>query len=909
MDIRGFFAKPPGAAKKEAAEKAAAEPIDLDVASSPAPAAKKEDKKKRKAGAESAPIDVDAPAAAKKTPVTSQSPSKKAVKKTDGGAPSSSKRDISADDFFEAGGKGEKAPEPAPAPKAKEPAAKKAKAEPKAGGSEKRKASDADGAAPAKKPAVKAEAAAEAAAEKPKPKPKAEKAAAAAPPSDPSAAAPDAPAAPPPPRKWYPGMKEDRPVNKGAKRVPKGTAQCLGGMTMVITGQLDSLEREECQALIERHGGRVTGSVSGKTTYVIAGIDADTGERTNGSKVQKATKLGTKIIDEDGLFELIAASRPQTPEPVHAPAACSSSKSEMFYVDTTDGTDAAPPAAFAAGAGSSGASAAVSAPPKPKAKAKDHDGAPPLWAEKYRPDSLGHLAGNQDHCKRLSSWVTEWARNARVESDGGEAKGWHRAALLSGPPGIGKTSCAKVVLAQCGYDVVEYNASDTRSKKALEAAASDLVSNTSIADFASGASGGVLGRKMALIMDEVDGMSSGDRGGMAQLITLIKRARMPVVCICNDRQDQKVRSLANHCLDLRFTRPGSIQVANVLKRVAASEGYDVDFATLERIAEAAQCDIRQTLNLLQMWRPKGGAGLRLTKEEVQKEMGAAFKDIDVGPFDVAARLFAPGAQSLDGRLRHYFVDSSMMPLMVQESYLNSNWAGVSNDALKLQRASLAADAIASADVLGKRIVSEQLWSLSQAHGALSCVAPGFYAQGVVGRPTFPQWLGRNSTATKRQRLLREISGHLGAKVSASKDEVRASYVSALRGPLLTPLAERGADGIDDVIGTLDDYGLTKDDFDSIMELELLPKKTDKSAFTALPSSVKSALTRKYNKAHAAVKKGSSSKGGGAGVERYTEDDEDRFIDDGEEGEEEEDDVVAKPKKAAAKGKGKGKAKA
>ena len=278
------------------------------------------------------------------------------------------------------------------------------------------------------------------------------------------------------------------------------------------------------------------------------------------------------------------------------------------------------------------------------------------------------------------------------------------------------------------------------------------------------------------------------------------------------------------------------------------------------------------LNLLQMWRPKGGAGLRLTKEEVQKEMGAAFKDIDVGPFDVAARLFAPGAQSLDGRLRHYFVDSSMMPLMVQESYLNSNWAGVSNDALKLQRASLAADAIASADVLGKRIVSEQLWSLSQAHGALSCVAPGFYAQGVVGRPTFPQWLGRNSTATKRQRLLREISGHLGAKVSASKDEVRASYVSALRGPLLTPLAERGADGIDDVIGTLDDYGLTKDDFDSIMELELLPKKTDKSAFTALPSSVKSALTRKYNKAHAAVKKGApprAAAGVSSGTRRTT----------------------------------------
>ena len=53
QDIRGFFAKPPGAAKKEAAEKATAEPIDLDVASSPAPAS--EDKKKRKAGGEARP--------------------------------------------------------------------------------------------------------------------------------------------------------------------------------------------------------------------------------------------------------------------------------------------------------------------------------------------------------------------------------------------------------------------------------------------------------------------------------------------------------------------------------------------------------------------------------------------------------------------------------------------------------------------------------------------------------------------------------------------------------------------------------------------------------------------------------------------------------------------------------------
>lgn len=55
-------------------------------------------------------------------------------------------------------------------------------------------------------------------------------------------------------------------------------------------------------------------------------------------------------------------------------------------------------------------------------------------------------------------------------------------------------------------------------------------------------------------MDEVDGMGGGDRGGMAELIAILKKTKIPIICICNDRQSPKVRSLANHCLDLRFQR-------------------------------------------------------------------------------------------------------------------------------------------------------------------------------------------------------------------------------------------------------------------------------------------------------------------------------------------------------------------
>ena len=55
-------------------------------------------------------------------------------------------------------------------------------------------------------------------------------------------------------------------------------------------------------------------------------------------------------------------------------------------------------------------------------------------------------------------------------------------------------------------------------------------------------------------MDEVDGMSGGDRGGVSELITIIKASKVPVICICNDKYSQKLKSLRNSCMELDFRR-------------------------------------------------------------------------------------------------------------------------------------------------------------------------------------------------------------------------------------------------------------------------------------------------------------------------------------------------------------------
>lgn len=123
-----------------------------------------------------------------------------------------------------------------------------------------------------------------------------------------------------------------------------------------------------------------------------------------------------------------------------------------------------------------------------------------------------------------------------------DSKAPEKAILISGPPGIGKTTSAHMACKQLNLDTVEMNASDTRSKASLQEHVRDIIDNRSLSKFSEFFSK-VLGSGMfdkqengnkptrgdqmqVLIMDEVDGMSSGDRGGMMELIQIIKKTKV-----------------------------------------------------------------------------------------------------------------------------------------------------------------------------------------------------------------------------------------------------------------------------------------------------------------------------------------------------------------------------------------------
>ena len=442
-----------------------------------------------------------------------------------------------------------------------------------------------------------------------------------------------------------------------------------------------------------------------------------------------------------------------------------------------------------------------------------------------------------------------------------------KAALLSGPPGIGKTTTATLVAKESGRDLLELNASDARSKKALSESLGD-VTGSQVLNFKGG--GSKTAKKRCIIMDEVDGMGAGDRSGMAELIKMIKSSKVPIICICNDRQNQKIKSLVPYCLDLRFRRPTKSVIARRAIRIGEQEGMKVEANAAEAIAESCGNDIRQVLNSLQMWSNKDGNSI--TYKELKEREGSINKDeiLRVSMFD-ATKQIVEGRRGLSGadakaerdslykRSDAFFVDYSLMGLNVHQNYpkvLIGQYteAKRANDEAKtlefLERMHDATEAMSDYAVAEHAIRSgDQNWGLLP-FAAMLAVKTGYHAGGenggfLSGFPEFAGWMGKNSSRGKKSRLLQELNHHMNYKVSGDSQELRMCYLPVLRERFQSLLSSADGARTEEAIQLMDDYGLDRDDvFENLDEFKMDPQA--KGLAASLDSKQKAAFTRAYN---------------------------------------------------------------
>jgi replication factor C large subunit len=209
------------------------------------------------------------------------------------------------------------------------------------------------------------------------------------------------------------------------------------------------------------------------------------------------------------------------------------------------------------------------------------------WTERYRPDSLDELRGNDKARDAFREWAETWDDH-------------REAVVLHGSPGVGKTSAAHALAADLGWPVVELNASDQRTADEIERYAGRAAANATLGGSAAGSEeGGPVAGRQLIVLDEADNMhGNADRGGAAAITRLVKAASQPVVLIANDHYEM-TDGLRRATQDIEFRDVSRRSIVPVLRDVCRQEGIDYEDDALDAIAERDSGDLRSAINDLQ----------------------------------------------------------------------------------------------------------------------------------------------------------------------------------------------------------------------------------------------------------------------------------------------------------------------
>lgn len=384
------------------------------------------------------------------------------------------------------------------------------------------------------------------------------------------------------------------------------------------------------------------------------------------------------------------------------------------------------------------------------------------WTEKYRPRTLDQVVGNPTAVNSLRAWARSWEKGAPEV----------RVAVLRGPPGVGKTTSAEALAREMGWSIVEMNASDQRTGKALEDVALRGSRFDTFSDDGTFTRASEGGRKL-IVLDEADNFfGNNDKGAMPVVNAIIKGTAQPVILIVNDFYELSRKSSAvnDSTLQITFKKPQAGTVAKALYRIADAEGVDVEPAAMELIASNADGDMRAAVRNLE--------SLALGQDTVTLEMAEDLspRDSRSDIYDLMKAVFM-GSDPMGARRRGSEVDEDPGMILM---WIDENMPSQCSDTGDLIRGY---EKLSRADLFISRVYRRQyygFWSYAKDLMTFGVCATRRSRARPGTRINFPSYLGRMSRTKKVRAVRASLSYKLATHLHTTTRRVQNDVTPFVR---------------------------------------------------------------------------------------------------------------------------------
>jgi len=196
-----------------------------------------------------------------------------------------------------------------------------------------------------------------------------------------------------------------------------------------------------------------------------------------------------------------------------------------------------------------------------------------IWTKKYSPKKVSEVVGQNKPVEQFTLWYQNW-------------KPGKKAALFTGPPGVGKTCLAEALATENNLEVIELNASDYRTSLQIKEVIGQSMKQRSL-----------FKRGKIFLIDEIDGISGReDRGGPGEIIKIIEESKFPIILTANDKWNIKLSKLKTHCQLIDFGKINFWGMIKRLEEICQRENVKCSKDILKQLAKRSEGDLRSAIN-------------------------------------------------------------------------------------------------------------------------------------------------------------------------------------------------------------------------------------------------------------------------------------------------------------------------